>query len=121
LNDCVVFRLVSGEQCMATLVEISDEYITVENPIAVKIMPIATENGMIERTVTSPFCGITDDKEFEFHRNHIVYMKPLSAGISEFYQKLVNAFGSEQSTNTFNDEPEEDESFVVMPEDHMIH
>ena len=123
MNDCVVFKLVSGEQCMATLIEASEDYITVENPIAVKVLPVVTEKGMIEKTVTSPFCGISDDKEFEFHRSHVVYMKALSEDVSKFYQKLINSFESEEiAGDIFEDEPEpEDDSFVVIPEEHTIH
>lgn len=122
MNDYIVFKLVSGDQCMATLLEMDEDCITVENPIALKALPVVTENGIVEKTTTSQLCGITDDRVYEFQRSHIVFMKPLNSEVSDFYQKLITSYDSEKTNDSsYTSKSEKDQPFVIIPEEPIIH
>lgn len=115
-----MLRLVTGEQCLATLIHETADTIVVENPIAVKTISVNTEKGTIEKTITSLFCGLSDDKEYVFDRHHVVYCKRLDLKVVDYYKRLVESFDNEEIDH---DEPDEDDlnSFIVIPDEQLIH
>ena len=114
-EDCVVFKLVTGETLIATLLNETEDGIVVLNPLQVKMIPIDYgDDGYGEQAITNRFCPFTDEKDFTFDLKNIVYYKPLNPKMIDHYNKLVLAFGKE-STEDHNpkEEQEHDHLFVV--------
>lgn len=108
-EDCVVFKLVTGETIIATLLNETKDGIIVLNPLQVKMIPVDMgEDGYSEQAITNRFCPFTDDKDFSFDLKNIVYCKPLHPKMLQHYNKLVLAFGKEST-----EVQEQDKLFVV--------
>lgn len=119
MSDCVVVKLVNGDTIMASLVTETDNTVVVENPVAVKTITVNDRDGTFEKTITQRFCGLTDDTEFVFDRRHVLFVASLDPKVSGFYEKLVKSF-DEEVTNDLEDEDQQ-ESFLIIPDDQMIH
>ena len=125
MSDCVVLKLVNGDQLMATLAHESSESIVIESPVMVRNIQVATETGTIEKTVTTPYCPITNETFYTFARSHVVFMKPLHPNVAELYKKLVKTF--DHDIPEFADAPEDEEprdesdTFLIMPDEIKIH
>ena len=102
------------------------------DPISIKLVQVATEGGIVEKTMTQPFCSLTLEREYSFDMRMVVYVKTLNPKISNYFDKLIKAFNDERSEdNDFgqtvfeSEENEEDplfdESMLVVPEKHQIH
>ena len=127
----MIVKLTNGDTLMADLVHENDYTIIVENPVMVKTIQQNSPLGIIERTVTAPFCSLTDDKEFSLDRRHVLFVSNLHPAVEAMYYRIVDAFGEE--TNSFLDqlgsrieqedyqEPNEDDYFFVIPEETKIH
>lgn len=125
-NDQVVVKLVNGEVFMATVLGDTPDSLIVQDPVAVRQITVTAPGGVIERTVTNPFCTITDAREYSFDRRHILFVQPLSEKVSKYYSQLINEISSdEQDPVVFDDQPEEEEEQIeptlVIPEKHSIH
>lgn len=98
----VVVKLVSGEQLMGFLLDEGKDGIVIEMPIAIRNINITTDKGIIEKTVTSPFCNITDETVFEFEWEHIIFVKSLHPALVTLYLDIVS--DEEDGENDLNDE-----------------
>jgi hypothetical protein len=94
-NDYVVFKLVTGEQVIATLLNEVEDCIVVIDPIQVRMVPMLQDAEYSEQALTNKFCQFTDETEFVFNHKDIVYLKPLHPKMRGHYEKLVLAFGEE--------------------------
>lgn len=114
-EDCVVFKLVTGETIIATLLNETEDGIVVLNPLQVKMVPIDYgDDGYGEQAIANRFCPFTDDKDFTFGSKNIVYCKPLHPKMIDYYNKLVLAFGKEGTEESVpKEEKEQDHLFVV--------
>lgn len=118
---------------MAKLISDTADVLTVMDPITVKLVHAAAEGGVVEKTVTQPFCTLTLDRKYMFDRKHVLFAKPLNPKIAKYYDKLVEAFLKESSgDNDFsqtmnidesqeeNDEPN-DNLFLIVPSKYNVH
>lgn len=121
----VVVKLVSGELFMATVLGDTPESLIVRDPVAVRQIQVAAQGGVIEKTVTNPFCSLTEEREYSFDHSHILFIKPLSERISSYYKQLLDEIHSSDSPAPSVFEPEEEEIEVeptlVIPDKHSIH
>ena len=137
-NEAVVVKLLNGEMFMAYLLNSTPDTLVVYDPIAIKIVQVAGEGGVVEKTMTQPFCSLTLDREYSFDMRQVIYVKPLNPKIAKYFDKLIQAFNEERSLDddfgqtTFDDhseqyqeESEEDLTFdnaiLIIPDKHLIH
>jgi hypothetical protein len=126
LSDCVVVKLITGETIMASIVHQSRDSLILLNPITVRSITVTTDGGPMERTVTNPYCTLTQDREFIFDWSHVVTIKPLHTGIIAFYEKLINSFEDEFDLDSTPEESlqepeEEDDKFLIVPDKQKLH
>lgn len=94
-NDYVVFKLVTGEQVIATLLNEANDAIVVIDPIQVRMVPMVQDSEYSEQALTNRLCQFTDETEFIFSHKDIVYLKPLHPKMRRHYERLVVAFNEE--------------------------
>ena len=109
---------------MATVAHESSESVVIEDPVMIKNVQVSTEAGVVEKTVTFPYCPMTADTHYTFARSHIVFMKALHPNVTKLYKKMVKAF--EHDTSDIDDPDEEDtkednQSFLIIPNSSKIH
>lgn len=141
-DDCIVVKLINGDLFMAKMLNEGQDFILVEDPISVRTIPVTTDGGSIEKTVTNPYCTMTQEREFSFERSHVVFVKPLHPTVVGYYLKLVDTFNEEFAglderinlgiqdleENGYY-EPEEDldeddypdDRFIIIPDKNQIH
>ena len=83
----VVFKLVSGEQVMAVLIQEDDDHVLVEHPMIMRFA-LDFEAGK-ERITAAPFCAFTSDTEFVLAKSNIMFMKKLHHVFVPHYQQIV--------------------------------
>ena len=136
-DDCIIVKLINGDLFMAKMINEGQDYILVGDPISVRTIPVTTDGGSIEKTVTNPYCSMTQETEFSFERSHIVFVKPLHPTVASYYIKLVETFNEEfvgledrinvamQDDEFFEPEEEEDDypedRFIIIPDKNQIH
>jgi len=125
-GDCVVLKLMNGDQCMGRFLNEDDDHIVFEDLVLVKPIQIMTEGGTIEKTVTTPYCPIAEDTIFRFHKRNVLFVKALDSTVAKLYNKLVKSFEHELPDIDPDDvlgekNTEDQESFLVIPEDSSIH
>lgn len=128
-NDLVVVKLVNGELFMAAVIGDTPDSLIVQDPVAVRQVQVAAQGGVIERTVTNPFCSITDAREYSFDRRNILFIQPLSEKVAKYYNQLIREITSDEYVNdeqtvfdSHEDEEEQDiEPTLVIPDKHSIH
>ena len=86
----VVVKLFSGETIIGTLEKDMIDRITIGFPIQIKTVPILKSGTVYEQTMTSEFCSLTSDPEFELNKNHIVFISSLKKDYSELYQRIID-------------------------------
>lgn len=94
-NEYVVFKLITGEQVLATLLNETKDGIVVIDPIQVRMVPMVENNEYSEQALTNRLCQFTDETEYTFNYKDIVYMKSLHPKMHGHYERLVLAFGEE--------------------------
>lgn len=134
-NEAVVVKLLNGDMFMAYHLNTTSDTLLVVDPIAIKSVQISTEGGVVEKTLTQPFCSLTLEREYAFDMRQVIYVKPLNPKIASYFDKLIKAFNEERSEDddfgqvVFGSESEEepeddpmfDETMLVIPEKHQIH
>ena len=126
MSDCVVVKLITGETIMASVINETQDSLILLNPITVRSITVTTDGGPMERTVTNPYCTLTQDREFVFDWSHVVTIKPLHTGIIAFYKKLIDSFEDEfdlesMSEETTQEPEEEDDKFLIVPDKQKLH
>jgi hypothetical protein len=94
-NEYVVFKLITGEQVLATLLNETKDGIVVIDPIQVRMVPMVENNEYSEQALTNRLCQFTDETEYVFNHKDIVYLKGLHPKMHGHYERLVLAFGEE--------------------------
>jgi hypothetical protein len=134
-NEAVVVKLLNGDMFMAYHLNSTPDTLLVLDPVSIKAVQVATEGGIVEKTMTQPFCSLTLEREYSFDMRMVLYVKPLNPKIAKHFGKLIQAFNEERSEDNdfgqsmFDDELEEqheeeqlfNESILVIPEKHQIH
>ena len=83
--DVKLFRIVTGEEVVAELVEESSEFITVKNGLVV--LPSAQNVGF------APWATVINREkpEITVNRNHIVYIAELDSSIKNKYNEIYGS------------------------------
>ena len=129
MSEPVVVKLVSGDLLMATVLNDTPESLILVDPVAVRTVHVQSESGLIERTVTNPFCTITDEREYSFDRRHVLFVKRLHPRVIKFYEELVKTLDEpedesfELSSQEYveNDIDDEPDSILIIPDKNLIH
>lgn len=136
-NEAVIVKMINGDLFMALYVKDTERHSVFENPITIKVVSVPGMGGVVEKTITAPFCSLTEENEFSIRHDQIVYIKPLHTNIKSYYFRLVEAVKSEESIGDFaTDELEEsseseeeteeihehnESSFIIIPDTKTIH
>lgn len=85
----VTFKLITGEQIVAVLRDISDTDITVEFPFVLRTFPRMVRADRVEETITAnAFCSFAEDRIFTFRDQDVMFLKDLSEYARPFYLNL---------------------------------
>jgi hypothetical protein len=84
----VVLKLTSGEQMMAVLRNEDEEYVEIEYPMVMRMIPIMSEGK--EHITAHPFCQFSDDRNFTLHKSNIMFVKKLHHVFIPHYQRIVH-------------------------------
>lgn len=140
-NEAVIVKMINGDLFMALHVQDTTHHSIFENPVTIKVISVPGMGGVVEKTITAPFCSLTEDSEFRIRQDQIIYIKPLHSNIKAYYYKLIEAFKSEESLNEFTADfseessdsedlkenedslPQEhnEDSFIIIPDTKTIH
>lgn len=128
MNDKVVVKLTNGDIFMAVMLESEGEYVF-QDLVAIKVVQIVNDGAVIEKTVTHPFCSLTEERTYTFKKDLVLFCKPLSPKIADHYVRLAAAFHEESKQDNQFQSPEEDEEeeaeddhrFVIIPDNKNIH
>ena len=101
-NLYVILKLTSGEQVMAVLKEEDDNYVLLEDPMAIRTVPIF-EAGK-EHIIANPLCHFSDDNVFVIPKRNILFVKRLQSMFVPHYIKLVK----QHQENAFVPKTEDD-------------
>ena len=84
-----MIRFVTGEEILAEVINEGDTILSIKNPIRVIVVPNKndTKNPQV---AFAPYAEFTDDKEFNFNKNHIVV---IYNPISQFVNQYNSVFG----------------------------
>ena len=115
MNEYVVFKLVSGEQMIGTLLNDISEGIVVLDPIIVKMVHIVRDGEHVEQAVTSRFCQFAEDNVFAFRHRDLIYKKKLDPNMVQYYARIIKALDAEDNNIQPANEP------VDIPKDRILH
>ena len=123
-NEAVVIKLTNGDTVMGALVSETETHIHMQDLVSIKTVVVQGQGGVIEKTITAPFCSLTEEKKFTFNRDHVMFIKPLHPALQPLYWKIVDSFDDEPELGFKDPEPEEDElhdTFVIIPDTKVLH
>lgn len=83
----VILKLSTGEQMMAVLRNEDEEYIEIEYPMVMRMIPILSEGK--EHITAHPFCQFSDDRHFTLHKSDVMFVKKLHHVFIPHYQRIV--------------------------------
>ena len=86
----VIVKLVNGEQVMAVLKAEDENYIQVESPMTIRMIPIPSEGK--EHITAHPFCHFSDETEFILPKKEIMFVKKLHHMFIPHYKRLVSEY-----------------------------
>lgn len=116
--DFRVVRLNSGDSFLCIVDKETENTITVLFPLTIKTHAIPLGNNVLREVhSTTLFCPFTDDKHFEFHKNDLSYVKPMSRDAIPYYVEMLNRHEDHEMLTMYNlseliapPEPEEQET-----------
>ena len=109
MNDYVVVKLITGEMVIGTVYIDNKDYLVLDDPLIVKNINFQNRNGIVEKSITRPFCNLTDDRRFSFKKEHTMFVKSLSAGLIDVYEGFVNMMDNPYPPEDYTDKTTEDE------------
>lgn len=83
----VIVKLSSGEQMMAVLVNEDEDYIEIEYPMVMRMIPLIPEGR--EQITAHPFCQFSNDRQFTLHKSDIMFVKKMHHVFIPHYQRIV--------------------------------
>ena len=84
----VVMKLTSGEQVMAVLKEEDEDYVLLESPMCIRMIPILERHR--EVITAAPLCQFSDDTTFVLSKKDILFVKKLHHLFIPHYQRIVH-------------------------------
>jgi hypothetical protein len=83
----IIMKLTSGEQVMAVLREEDEDYVLVESPMCIRMIPLLEANR--EHITAHPLCHFSDDKEYVLAKKDIMFIKNLHHAFVSHYIRIV--------------------------------
>lgn len=113
-NDLyVIFKLTSGENVMALLVQEDESNVLVESPMVMRSI-MNFEAGK-EHLTAAPLCAFTDETDFVISKSNIMFMKKLHRVFIPHYKRIVD----EHEKSTHFVPPDSDTSEPLNWDDEM--
>ena len=83
-------KLSNGEDIICNVEDDSDSLLRISSPLKMETYNRTTEKGMIESLGLSRWIQpYSDEDEFTIHKNTIVLMTPVSAGLKRYYEYVL--------------------------------
>ena len=86
----VIVKLVSGEQMMAVLLDEDEDFVVLDNPMCIRMIPVLAENK--EHLTAYPFCHFSEDTSFILDKKNLIFVKKMHHMFVEHYQRIVNEY-----------------------------
>lgn len=118
MNEYVVFKLITGEQVIATLINESEVGLVVVDPIIVTMRYIVRDGQHIEQAITSKFCQFAENNTYTFSKRNLIFYKKLNDDMIMYYTRIVKALNDADLVNAVQDDTVED---IPIPTDSVIH
>lgn len=91
----VILKLTCGDNVIGEELLNNASGVSIKRPIQVRMIPYQTEDQeVIEKPIITMYCQFSDDEEFLFPKDQIVYCKEVFPKIAEFYVKTAEEFYS---------------------------
>jgi hypothetical protein len=101
----VVVKLGSGETILATMVDQTDNSITIEYPLEMKWSPYETPAGLVGYKLTAmTYCPFTVDRTFVLRITDVQHINGMNETLVESYLSLV--MDKSNKSPSVNNEPE---------------
>lgn len=101
----VILKLACGDNVIGEELLSNASGVSIKRPIQVRMIPYQSESGeIIEKPIITMYCQFSDDEEFLFLKNQIVYCKEVIPKIAEFYVKIAKEFYSVAITRVVTDD-----------------
>ena len=89
--DFRVIRFNTGESFLCIVQEETENTISVLFPLTIKTHSIpVSQNVLREVHSTTAFCPFSDEKNFTFRKNDLIYIKPMSDQAIPYYVEMLN-------------------------------
>tara|TARA_R110002110_G_scaffold162306_1_gene361555 strand:+ start:32 stop:415 length:384 start_codon:yes stop_codon:yes gene_type:complete len=103
-----ILKLISGENIICELSEDNGKY-EITRPLLMHVSPKLTVTGMTESLMLSRWVQpFTDAKYFEIDPKHVIIMLPASAGLSIYYEGVLDRLEGPEELSTMDDINEEE-------------
>ena len=85
-------KLSNGEDIICNVEDDSDSLLRISSPLKMETYNRTTEKGMIESLGLSRWIQpYSDEDEFTIHKNTVVLMTPVSAGLKRYYEYVLKS------------------------------
>ena len=103
-----ILKLISGENIICELSEDNGKY-EITRPLLMHVSPKMTMTGMTESLMLSRWVQpFTEEKYFEIDPKHVIIMLPASAGLSIYYEGVLDRLEAPEELSTMDDINEEE-------------
>ena len=103
-----ILKLISGENIICELSEDNGKY-EITSPLLMHVSPKMTMTGMTESLMLSRWVQpFTEEKYFEIDPKHVIIMLPASAGLSIYYEGVLDRLEGPEELSTMDDINEEE-------------
>ena len=89
-QEIVVIKLVSGENVMSTLTNEDANYVELNHPMVIKMIPFVERGRAQEHVTASPLCQFSDDTNYTIPKSSIMFVKKLHDVMIPHYTRLVS-------------------------------
>lgn len=102
-----VFKLVSGEEIVANMVDESDYEVMLFFPMVVKTVPRIEGTRFMETIMLSPISYLSGEDVYTIQKNHIMFTQPMDPQYEEQYRLSIDA-----ALESLSSKPEHNENEV---------
>lgn len=103
-----VFKLVSGEEIVANMVEESDYEVMLFFPMVVKTVPRIEGTRFMETIMLSPISYLSGEDVYTIQKSHILFTQPMDPQYEEQYRLSIDA-----ALESLSGKPEHNENEVA--------
>lgn len=103
-----VFKLISGEEIVANMVEESDYEVMLFFPMVVKTVPRIEGTRFMETIMLSPISYLSGEDVYTIQKSHILFTQPMDPQYEEQYRLSIDA-----ALESLSGKPEHNENEVA--------